>query len=136
MLTDHAVIPVRSRRLRHARAGCRAGRALIDVLVALAVLAVSAGATLTLVRSSVVATSRIAFVSESRALLRNVAEDVQAAPCATSAGTGRLAHSTVAWSASVEAPLVTVALTATAAAHPGAGVPPRALGALAAGWCR
>ncbi len=114
----------------------RAGRALVDVLVALVVLGLCGAATLDTFRASLIAMDRIAFVHTAHLLARDAAEGVHASPCDVASGVANRDRTTLAWTGTRVGPLASMVLDATSAPHPATSHAPRALEGRASGWCR
>jgi Tfp pilus assembly protein PilV len=113
----------------------RAGRLLVEVLIAMVLLAVAASASLSLIRTQLALTDRIAFLTASRTVTRSLAEQLQSSACTVTAGTSQDGRTGIAWTPAVSGSLVTLAVAAQGAAHPSGLVAPRALSAELAGWC-
>jgi type II secretory pathway component PulJ len=113
----------------------RRGRLLVEVLIAMVLLAIAATASASLIRTNLVLTDRIAFLATSRAVTRSVAAELHSAACAATAGESQRGRTEIVWSPSVSGPFVTLAVAAHGAPHPSGLPAPRSLSAELAGWC-
>lgn len=114
---------------------CRAGRLLVEVLIALVLLAIAANASVSLIRTNLALTDRVAFLATSRAVTRSVAAELHVSACAASAAASQVGRTEVTWTPAVSGSLVTLAVAAHGAPHPSGLVAPRSLSAELAGWC-
>lgn len=113
----------------------RTGRLLVEVLLAMVLLAIAASASASLIRSNLVLTDRIAFLAASRAVTRSLAAELQHSACTATAGVAHVGRTEIAWTPSVSWPLVSMAIVARGAPHPAGLATPRPLSAELAGWC-
>jgi hypothetical protein len=113
----------------------RAGRLLVEVLVAMVLLTIAASASGSLIRTNIALTDRVAFLAASRTVTRTVAEQLQSSACLAAAGSAQVGRTDVSWTPAVSGPLVTVAVAAYGAPHPAGLAAPRPLAAELAGWC-
>ncbi len=113
----------------------RTGRALVELLVASLLLAVGTAACLSLLRATTAFADRVIQLSAARDLTRDLAETVQADPCAADAGSETRSRTFATWHASRAGAGVTVDLVIAFPPHPFAGGVVPTFGALVAGWC-
>lgn len=113
----------------------RAGRLLVEVLIAMVLLAIAANASASLVRTNLALTDRIAFLAASRTVTRSVAAELQVSACAPSAGASTMGRTEIVWTPATSGPLVTLAVEAHSGVHPSGLAAPRSLSAELAGWC-
>jgi hypothetical protein len=122
----------------HGRADARRGRAgrlLVEVLVALALLAVAGGALARLRSATVVHADRDDALVLATALLRDAAERLIPTACAPDDAPGRLGRIELARVTEPVSALRVQSITLQLWPHVAAGGPPRTLVAAVAGWC-
>jgi type II secretory pathway pseudopilin PulG len=113
----------------------RAGRAFVELLVALLLLSVAGGGAVRLVRSGHEAAEQVAFAQQARALLRDAAERVQADPCVPRDGTQQLGRQHAEWSAVAAGGLSAGTFRSWLVPSGVRGAAARTLEADFAGWC-
>jgi len=113
----------------------RSGRLLVEMLVAMVLVAIGTSASVELVRANLALTDRVAFLASSRIATRTVAEELQVTACFADAGAEQAGRTEITWTPSVSGSLVSIALSARRAPLPAGPAPPRPLTAELAGWC-
>lgn len=129
------VLPLNSRFVGVPPRARRTGRLLVEVLLAMVLLAIAASASTTLIRANLALTDRIAFLATSRAVTRTIAAELQLSACAAASGATHVGRTEVRWTPTVSGAFVAVAVAAHGAPHPSGLDAPRSLSAELAGWC-
>ena len=113
----------------------RAGRALVELLVALWLLSVAGAAAVQLLQTGQAASASLSYVDETRSALRQAAETVQRTPCAAHADSWSRGRTAGAWASSGGVGAVTGTLQAWFETPLPLGATPLPLEARFAGWC-